>query len=44
MGDFTARGWRNMLCVESANAADDTLTLLPGQTHTLRVRYSAEAM
>lgn len=44
MGDFTAQGWRNMLCVESANAADDTLTLHPGETHTLRVRYSVEAM
>ncbi|MGC9163958.1 MAG: D-hexose-6-phosphate mutarotase [Thiomonas sp.] len=44
MGDFTAQGWRRMLCVESANAADDTLTLHPGQTHTLRVRYSAETL
>ncbi|MGC8702002.1 MAG: D-hexose-6-phosphate mutarotase [Thiomonas sp.] len=44
MGDFTAHGWRNMLCVESANAADNALTLQPGATHTLRVRYSAEAL
>ena len=44
MGDFTAQGWRNMLCVESANAADNTLTLQPGETHTLQVRYSAEAL
>ena len=43
LGDFTATGWRNMLCVESANAADDVLTLKPGHTHTLAVRYSAEA-
>lgn len=43
MGDITPTGWRNMLCVESANAADDVLTLEPGQTHTLAVRYSAEA-
>lgn len=44
MGDFTAQGWRNMLCVESANAADNALTLQPGETHALRVRYSAEAL
>jgi D-hexose-6-phosphate mutarotase len=44
MGDFTAQGWRNMLCVESANAADNALTLQPGDMHTLRVRYSAEAL
>ena len=44
MGDFTPQGWRNMLCVESANAADNTLTLQPGATHTLAVRYSAEPL
>ena len=44
LGDFTAQGWRNMLCVESANAADNALTLAPGATHTLSVRYSAEAL
>lgn len=42
MGDYTAEGWRQMLCVESANAADNALTLQPGETHTLAVRYSAE--
>jgi D-hexose-6-phosphate mutarotase len=44
MGDYTAQGWRNMLCVESANAADNALTLQPGASHTLSVRYSAEAL
>lgn len=44
MGDYTAQGWRNMLCVESANAADNTLTLPPGETHTLSVRYCAEPL
>jgi D-hexose-6-phosphate mutarotase len=42
LGDFTPTGWRNMLCVESANAADDILTLNPGCTHRLAVRYSVE--
>lgn len=44
MGDFTPEGWRQMLCVESANAAENTLQLQPGQTHTLSVRYSAEPL
>jgi D-hexose-6-phosphate mutarotase len=44
MGDYTADGWRQMLCVESANAADNALTLQPGEAHTLAVRYSAEAL
>ena len=44
MGDYTAQGWRNMLCVESANAVDNALSLAPGATQALRVRYSAEAL
>ncbi|MBN2680144.1 D-hexose-6-phosphate mutarotase [Acidithiobacillus montserratensis] len=44
MGDYTPEGWRQMLCVESANAAENTLQLQPGQTHTLSVRYSAEPL
>ncbi len=44
MGDYTAEGWRNMLCVESANAADNALTLQPGEAHVLAVRYSAETL
>uniref|UniRef100_E6PLR5 glucose-6-phosphate 1-epimerase n=1 Tax=mine drainage metagenome TaxID=410659 RepID=E6PLR5_9ZZZZ len=44
MGDYTAEGWRSMLCVESANAADNALTLQPGEAHVLAVRYSAEAL
>ena len=44
MGDYTADGWRSMLCVESANAADNVLTLRPGEAHVLAVRYSAETL
>ena len=44
MGDYTADGWRSMLCVESANAADNVLTLQPGEAHVLAVRYSAETL
>jgi hypothetical protein len=32
-----------MLCVESANAGDDAVTIKPGETHTLWVGYSVEA-
>jgi D-hexose-6-phosphate mutarotase len=32
-------GWREMLCVESANALDNTVALAPGATHQLAVQY-----
>ena len=32
----------NMVCVETANAADDVVTLAPGEEHRLSVRYSVE--
>jgi D-hexose-6-phosphate mutarotase len=38
----TRGGWRQFVCVESANARDNTLTLGPGQSHCLAVRYHAE--
>ena len=40
MGDLGTEGYRHMLCVESANAADDVMTIAPGESHTLRVCYS----
>ena len=43
MGDFGSdTGYRGMVCVESANAASNQVTVLPGETHTLRVVYSTE--
>jgi len=39
MGDLGADGYRKMLCVESANAADDTVTISPGKSHSLQVSY-----
>ncbi len=40
MGDLgEPDGWREMLCIESGNALDNTLNLLPGQSHSLRVHY-----
>jgi D-hexose-6-phosphate mutarotase len=37
-------GWREMVCVESANAMDNVVTVSPGETHTLSVVYSAESL
>ncbi|GAB1482716.1 D-hexose-6-phosphate mutarotase [Treponema sp.] len=36
--------WSNFLCVESANCADDHITLLPGTSHTSQARYSIEKL
>lgn len=38
MGDLGAEGYRHMLCVETANAAENALTLAPGQVHTMGLR------
>ena len=35
--DMVAEEYRQMVCVETANAADDTITLPPGGRHTLAV-------
>ena len=39
MGDFGADGWKGMLCVENANAADDVVQLAPGETHCLAAQF-----
>lgn len=45
MGDFGSdTGYRGMLCVESANAAENVVSVAPGVMHTLRVEYSIEAI
>ncbi|MBZ0067370.1 MAG: dihydroxy-acid dehydratase [Thiobacillus sp.] len=48
MGDMgkgkSGTGWREMVCVESANAMDNLVTVAPGETHTLAVTYSVEAL
>lgn len=41
----SARGsWRQMVCIESANALDNALTLAPGQHHSLAVKYRVQAL
>jgi len=44
MGDLGEDGYRTMLCVESANAADNELQLAPGEVHYLKVNYQIEAL
>lgn len=44
MGDLGADGYLNMLCVETANAADDTVSLAPGAQHRMVARYAIAAL
>jgi glucose-6-phosphate 1-epimerase len=44
MGDLGPEGYLQMLCVENANAADDTVTIAPGTQHRLVARYSIESL
>lgn len=44
MGDFTADGWRGMLCVESANVGTNIVTVEPGALHVLSVEYAVEPL
>ena len=39
MGDLGEEGYLKMLCVETANAADDVVNIKAGQSHTLTVTY-----
>lgn len=39
MGDFGPGGHWGMVCVETANAAEDIITLPPGETHRLTAQY-----
>jgi glucose-6-phosphate 1-epimerase len=42
--DMPADGWRHMLCVESANAADNALTLRPHEAHVLETTIAVGAL
>lgn len=42
LGDIAEDGYLGMVCVESANAAEDVVTVPPGGEHRLWVRYSVE--
>ncbi|MDH5516839.1 MAG: D-hexose-6-phosphate mutarotase [Gammaproteobacteria bacterium] len=42
MGDLGEQGYQKMLCVESANAAEDIRQIEAGQSHQLQVTYEIE--
>jgi glucose-6-phosphate 1-epimerase len=42
MADLGEDGWLGMLCIETANAADDRVTLAPGARHEMRAAYRVE--
>lgn len=45
MGDMgQPDGWREMVCVESANAVNNVVTIAAGTRHTLTVVYRAESL
>lgn len=39
MGDFGQDGYLNMVCVETANAAEDVVSLAAGETHAMTAQY-----
>jgi len=43
MGDLGEDGYLGMVCVENANAADDVVTIEPGDAHHLWVSYSLDS-
>ena len=44
LGDMGAEGYRHMVCIETANAGDDVVTLSPGQRHQLSAKISVEPL
>lgn len=39
-----ANEWRKMICVESANAMENSVTIYPNETHAMVTEYSLEAL
>ena len=44
LGDMGQDGYLNMVCVETGNAADNVVTVAPGQKHHLWTRYQVESL
>ena len=44
MSDFGDEEWPGMLCVETANVADNTLTLAPNASHTMEATISVDTL
>jgi glucose-6-phosphate 1-epimerase len=43
MSDMLPGEWQDMVCVETANAADNSIILAPGESHTLTTTISVKA-
>jgi glucose-6-phosphate 1-epimerase len=44
LADMSDDGWRHMLCIESANASENALTLQPHEAHVMETTISVEAL
>lgn len=44
MADMDAESWKEMVCVETANAAENAVTLAPGESHKLALRAAVETI
>ena len=44
MADMGPDDWRSMICVETANASDDAVTVAPGARHVMTATIRAEAV
>ena len=44
MADMLPDGWRTMTCIETANVAENALTLAPGEAHTMTAMICVEAL
>jgi glucose-6-phosphate 1-epimerase len=42
MSDMAPEDWREMICIETANASDNAVRLAPGAVHTLRAAVRVE--
>jgi glucose-6-phosphate 1-epimerase len=44
LGDMGAEDYIGMVCVETANAAENAVSIAPGEAHALWARYSVESL
>jgi glucose-6-phosphate 1-epimerase len=44
LADMADEGWRQMACIETANAAENAITLAPLSAHIMEARISVEAL
>ena len=42
--DLTPDAWLHFTCIETANVGDNTVTLKPGATHSMKAEVSIEAL